>query len=191
MKNPLSNLCNTTIIMLCIISLTITSCKKGSSSSPNNDTSVNKNNNPNDTLAFNTIQATINDTLYTFNVGTKDTSFIKVGSTVREVSGWDSDIDNSNSIAIDFVTPGKTKADTATYTEASTTKEIEIFFATQGATIYYQDAFSKSNPNIVKGVITAVSDTSIQGTFTGDIYFNGDKTLDKKSVTNGRFSFTK
>jgi hypothetical protein len=171
-----------------IVIVVAVGCKK---STPGNTTNLNNTNNnnpnPNDTLAYNTIQATINDTLYTFNVGTKDTGYIQTG-TVRVISGWDADINNSNTIVIDFKTPLKIPVDSGAYQIAP--RLVNISFATQGATTFYQNVTGKSS-NSVSAVITAVSATSIKGTFEGDIYFNGDKTLAKETITNGRFNFTK
>jgi hypothetical protein len=191
MKKLSDIVCGALILMICVTSFTLISCKKNKTAdvinNSNTDSTVNINNNPNDTLAYNTIQATINDTLYTFNVGTKDTGYIQTG-TVRGVSGWDADINNSNTIIIDFKTALKTPVDVGSYLISP--RLVDISFATQGATTFYQNIAGKSS-NTVSAVISAISSTSIEGTFEGDIYFNGDKTSTKETITNGRFNFTK
>jgi hypothetical protein len=183
MKKSL-NIFSSIVIIICTMSVVFTSCKKSTSVTNNNSTI---NNNPNDTLAANTIQATINDTLYTFNVGTRDTGYIQTG-TVREISGWDADINNSNTIIIEFKTPLKIPVDTGSY--QTSPRLVNISFATQGATTFFQNIMGKST-NSVSAIITEISAISIEGTFEGDIYFNGDKTLAKETITNGRFNFTK
>ena len=168
----------------CLLALTFTACKKSSAG----NTKTGGSTTPVDTV--NVITATINDTNYIFNIGPLDTAFLKGTATIREVAAWDSDIGNSNTVKIDFQTPAKVATTLGTYDEIGS-MHAALYFATQGATIYFQDINSKSDKNPVTATITEITDSSIRGTFQGDIYFNGDKTQFKETVTGGKFNFRK
>jgi hypothetical protein len=130
-----------------------------------------------------TITATIDGTNYTFNQGGLDSS--STGPLGPEI------------VLIKLDASGEMGA-FAVESDAAFVPKVygangDIHSMTQfGASlqnINYTSASPSSNPMIV--TVTAVTPTSIQGTFQGNIYLNGDTTKAVKVVTNGQFNYSK
>jgi hypothetical protein len=84
---------------------------------------------------------------------------------------------------------------TGTYIDSvssATTVDVDYTFPAQnldyfGGTSAYLAA-SKTIANHTKVVISYIDSTSIRGTFSGDLFLQGDATAAKKTITNGDFN---
>ena len=82
-----------------------------------------------------------------------------------------------------------------TYTDTSSQFAIIGLYRLNTTTQYVnstnlaQAAFAAGTPlvNHLKIVITSIDSATIKGTFSGDLFFNGDFTAARKTVTSGDF----
>lgn len=157
-------------ILFVLLGVTIFSCKKKSSSSP--------------AIPFNTIIATIGDTVYTFNRNIYDTATMVVGDSAILIEASDSSADLAA-----VVLRSDSAITTRTY-NADTSFDHAGVFDIELSSSNYENSIPQSN-NPLTVIVTAITDTSIQGTFSGNIYLDGDTTKALKVVTNGKFNFRK
>jgi hypothetical protein len=161
------------IILLAAIPMLLLSCKKNKS----------------DNLPENTITATINDTDYVFNTNFASETFINppeiayvalaADSTLALASSFDFAVIMLNGkpitpgVYIETGDPGKTAS-----------AELQV----QGSTSY-ETAGTKTDPFTI--TVTSINSTSVQGTFHGSIYEDGDSLKTKKVITNGKFNMNR
>jgi len=162
------------LIILVFISIVIfLSCKKSNTSLPSN-----------------TIQATINGKTSTFNFGVFATRTGTPGPRtpyyVILLEGFTDSTVYSGSInlgvqSIDSITA-------ATYNENSTMNNASITYINNKNLLgnIFSNGHPTSNPFII--VVTSLNSKSIQGTFQGDIFYNGDSSQTLETVTNGKFN---
>jgi hypothetical protein len=159
------------IILFILVSIVFVSCKKGNSATPNN-----------------TITATIDGINYTFNKGIIDTS-VANGYPLIVVGATDAD---SNAVLLEIETLSGVFT-TTTYGLPNDTSNIAGFLVSNPISAYTNNEDKPRPPFTV--TVTSLKSTeagiSIQGTFQGNIYLNGDTTQTPKVVTNGKFNFTK
>jgi hypothetical protein len=157
------------IILFAAIPIMLFSCKKSKS----------------DNLPENTITATINDTDYIFNNSfTSET--LNDGLEVAYVAQA---VDSALPVTtFDFAAVtlnGKAIAPGVYAETGDNTKEASAELHVPGL-VDYKTAGTKADPFTV--IITSVNGNSIQGTFHGNIYKNGDSLQAKKIITNGKFN---
>jgi hypothetical protein len=158
------------IILFVLLGVTIFSCKKKSSGSP--------------AIPINTIIATIDDTVYTFNQNIQDTTAALYSDSVIYLGASDP---NSDQAVI--VLRSDSAFATRTYNADTSFDYAAVFDITFSSSNYESTIPQLNNPLTV--IVTAITDTSIQGTFSGNIYLNGDTTKALKVVTDGKFNFRK
>ena len=159
------------IIVVFISIVTFLSCKKSNTSLPSN-----------------TIQATINGKISTFNFGV---SALRTGTPgtphyVIALTGLTDGTTLAGSIS--FSVQGVDNITTATYNENSIINNASITYI-DNIDLFgniFSNGHPTSNPFII--VVTSLNSTSIQGTFYGDIFHNGDSTQTLETVTNGKFN---
>lgn len=159
------------IATLFIFATTVSSCKKGNTGLPSN-----------------TIQATINGKTSTFNVGgiasplfdtsTGNYNFGVIGGTTPQ---------NTLSAEIILNITSPSPITTTTYSENSGTNNASVYYAPNlDLAIHYSNAHITSNLFTI--TVTSISQTSMQGRFKGNIYYNGDSTQTLETITNGKFN---
>jgi len=150
-----------------VLFLAFVSCKKDSSSTSSGS-----------------ISATVNDTSATFN-----NSALAINTTANGVYGISITgfADNSNQISINISGPNPVTTGTYSFSTRGTGDQLSMGYSIPPNITYIQDSTSTANYATV--VITAISSTSVQGTFTGDLkLFSGTSVVKTKSVTNGTFN---
>jgi hypothetical protein len=161
------------LILFAILAIAFASCKKSNSGSP-----------------VNTITATINDTVYTFNNKFLDTTIAEASDSEIGVEMTAQDL-NLNTITLIIADRNAIPLKTTTYGSTGDT----VRLAGMGFASLLSNYSNLSDPpgsNPLTITVNSITSTSIQGTFKGTIFLNGDTTsADKKTVTNGTFSFTK
>jgi hypothetical protein len=164
------------LIFFGVLVIVFASCKKSSSGTP-----------------VNSITATINDTNYTFNNHVVDTTILSDSSPAVILSAADY---NLNTFTISFGAKNKPLIAGTTY--GSYGDSIKVLDA--GFFPFYSPSYNYIAPPYPKVssnaqltvTLTSISSTNIQGTFKGTIFLNGDTaSTNRKTVTNGRFNFTK
>jgi hypothetical protein len=157
------------LILFAILAVVLLSCKKSNSGSP-----------------INTITATIDDSVYTFNTKTIDTTLYSGGYIQRGVIATDLNLRTATVLfgSSTILTP-------TTYGLFGDTVHLGAFQVSYpNSTIYFVAKATSTSPLTV--TVNSITSTSVQGTFRGTIYLNGDTTsTNKKVVTNGSFYFTK
>ena len=127
-----------------------------------------------------------------FNTAPVATKATNTGATQITVDGFATGAGETISLIIDNFPSGKPILP-GTYTDTSSDFDVALFY-TQNLSAGYAGGTSVtagSNVTIqnhVKIVITAIDTTStIKGTFSGDVFLNGDVTAAKKTFTSGDF----
>jgi hypothetical protein len=156
------------IILFTIAGALLLSCKK---SSPAH-------------VATNTVTATIDNTNYAFNQSVASVSGLTSLYSLLEIVGYDSTI---NPVAnCTFQIQSKEKLTNKTFGAVGDTTSSASFEYDQNG-FKYKTASKNTTTTAFTITITGMSSSSIQGTFTGNIFEEGDTTLTKKVVTNGKF----
>ena len=127
-----------------------------------------------------------------FNTAPVATKLTNTGVTQITVDGFTTAGGESISLIIDNFPSGKPIV-AGTYTDTTSDFEVALFY-TQNLTAGYAGGTSVTAgagvtiQNHVKIVIASIDTTSsIKGTFSGDLFLNGDATAAKKTFTNGDF----
>jgi len=161
------------ILLFAVLVIVLASCKKSSSGIP-----------------ANSITATINDTVHTFNTSLIDTTIYSDSTLIVLLEATDV---NLNKLAIELFARKTTPLKAITYgTTADTLHQVGVgYIAPEGTNYYSQPPYDASYPLTVN--VTTLNSTTIQGTFKGTLFLNGEDTTNssKIPVTNGTFSFTK
>jgi len=171
------------LVIAPVFAILFASCaKKSTATNPiNTDTIVV---NKPDTVPANTLIATIDDTVYTFNKVTRDTSASAPGTNLILIEAVDVD---SNQIVLLFIS--KNPITNITYgSTGDTTNEVAIAM-TYYTSSYWASAFPATESNPATVTVTSISSSSIKGTLKGYIYLDGDSTAAYKPITNGKFNF--
>jgi hypothetical protein len=160
------------IILLSTTAIMLFSCKKSKS----------------DNLPENTITATINDTDYVFNKTFTSETIIDPPELIYIALAADSTLPFATfDLAVAMlngkpITPG-------VYVEtADSSRIVSGELQIQGSP-NYETAGTKTDPFTV--TITSINATSVQGTFHGNVYKNGDSLQTKKVITNGKFNMNR
>jgi hypothetical protein len=161
------------IIVVFISVVTFLSCKKSNTSLPSN-----------------TIQAIINGKTSTFNFGVFATRTGTPGPRIPNYVILLTGLTNSTTLAgsISLGVQGVDTITTATYNENSSTNNASITYINNIDLFgnIFSNGHATSNPFII--VVTSLNSKSIQGTFHGDIFNNGDSAQTLETVTNGKFN---
>lgn len=149
----------------------LSACKKSSSSSS--------------TPGGGTITATIDGTPTTFNnvLIAKDTAYM--GAYVLTISGATSL--NSSETAVSITVDGTSSIAAGTYSigASGNTTDLPGLSYSQGSTFVYSTDVTGTYPSSV--VITSISKTNVQGTFSGTLILGLGTGATTKSITNGKF----
>jgi len=161
------------LILFAVLAIVFASCKKSGSGSP-----------------LNTITATINDTVYTFNNHVLDTTIYQSSDSELGIELVAEDLD-LNTIGLIMADRHAAPLKATTYGSTGDTTHIGgmQFQLHLGS---YSNLSFPSGPNPLTITVNTLTSTSIQGTFKGTIFLNGDTaSANRKTVTNGTFNFTK
>ena len=172
------------IFLIALFVVSVVACKKGN---------TNANDNRNDTVAVNTIVATIGDSTYTFNKKAFDTLYVQDpannGLDELELKAFlDTSVNATGFSILIFssdVDTAKTYSEYNYYTEGFG----NMYYTLNNKYTFDADGESQLNPVTV--TVTSILSTSIKGTFKGDIHLNGYIDSAKVVVTNGKFNFRK
>lgn len=168
---------NLYILSVALIGL-FASCKKSSSTPP--------------TL----LTASLNGTNKNFGVSASGIKAVQSGITgyaaigaVSISTGEEIDINIDNSLSGDSIVPG-------TYSDTSSRFVVDLQYNTSALGDSYEGGTETDGSqsgatgvsNHLKLVITSITATTISGTFSGNMYLNGDPTSTVIAVTNGSFN---
>ena len=138
------------------------------------------------------ITASVDGSGKTFNTAPVATKLTNMGVTQITLDGFTTAGGESVSMIIDNAPSGKPIAP-GTYIDTTGDFDVALFY-TQNITTAYAAGSSitagatAAIQNHMKIVITSIdTTTSIKGSFSGDVYLNGDPTAAKKTFTNGDF----
>jgi hypothetical protein len=145
-------------------SVMLVSCKKSSSGSGG--------------IGTGTIQASIGGTTHNFTTGAQATS---LGTGTLIITGLEG---TSNSFSIEL--DGNNAITTGTYTASTNTVASLNYVQGLSGGITYSNDGNPSDP--ISVIVTSISATNIQGTFTGSVFLNGDSNAAEKTVTAGKFN---
>ncbi|HEY9362681.1 MAG TPA: hypothetical protein VIQ00_05435 [Chitinophagaceae bacterium] len=163
-----------TIIFSLSLLIFLSSCKKDDS-----DNSSNGNG---------TITCTIDGINTSFDTEARAIKTDVTGAYSVQIIGYKGTAGNSDQIAIGIASD--LAIATGTYSEDGSTgnKLASVNYMPSGSSYPYISNNSTSNPSTV--TVTAISATSIQGTFKGDVYLtsNNGTTTTKKVISNGQFN---
>jgi hypothetical protein len=159
------------IVTLLIVLCTASSCKKSNTGLPSN-----------------TIQATINSKTSTFNIRTFATRTGTPGTPhyVILLTGLTDSTTLAGSIYLSI--QGVNNITTTAYNENSTINNASISYINNIGLVgnNFSNGYTTSNPFTI--VVTSINSQSIQGTFYGNIFHNGDSAQTLETVTNGKFN---
>jgi hypothetical protein len=171
------------IFLFTILGMMLVACKKSKTSSQVNP----------DTLPVNTIVATINGAVRTFNINVFDTAETQTGSFTeytRLVRAYENGNGDSTFLGLDI--ESHSMITTKTYTDTSIISQDNLQAFLANAQTGFENGRIKSSPFTIN--VTSITPTSIQGTFNGPLYFrdeNDNLTQTKVMVTNGLFNINK
>lgn len=136
------------------------------------------------------VTASVDGAAKAFNTAPLATKLTNTSTTQITVDGFATGGGESISLIIDNAPSGKPIV-AGTYTDTTSDFEVALFY-TQNLTAAYAGgttvAAGLAIQNHVKIVITSIDTTSsIKGSFSGDLFLNGDVTAAKKTFTNGDF----
>jgi hypothetical protein len=133
-----------------------------------------------------TITATVDGTPMTFNniLVAKDTSIL--GAYAITISGISAL--SANAPELSFTVDGPDTVTSGTYSISSTgmTDDLPALSFSQGTTLVYESDISGTYPSSI--VITTLTKTNIQGTFTGTITLQLGSGATTKTITDGKFN---
>ncbi len=181
-------------VTMFIIVMTISSCKKNNPTNTNksntdttgnnNKTDTTVNNNPTDTalldtVGVNTIVATLNGTVTTFNLASSASYTNGEDLSVFAADGYNFSTANQFEVSVHSSQYG---IKPMIYT--NTTNETADFVYVLNGVNYY------ASVNSIKDSVTVGSfnSVSVKGIFHGSVYLNEDTTQTKITVTNGKFN---
>ena len=158
------------IIILAVLSLSLAACKKST----------------HNTASY--IKATINGVDYNFNKFTlnsfvKDTTYAGYdGELLQVIAAVDS---GANSTSINFSLADYTGIKNQVYSSIENNdNDLFVIFSPKESDMPYQIA-GVDHPVILK--VTSATTSVIQGTFSGNVYYDGDDAAAVKVITNGKF----
>ena len=133
-----------------------------------------------------TITATIDGTQMTFNtiLIVKDTAFM--GAYALTMSGATSA--SSSATELSLTVDGTSPITTGTYNfgPSGTTTDLPALAYSQGSSLLYEEDITGAHENSI--VITSLSKTNVQGTFSGTLTLMLGSGPQTKTVTNGKFN---
>jgi hypothetical protein len=156
------------IILFAVAGILLLSCKKNSPAH----------------VATNTMTATIDNTNYTFNQSVASVYGLTSAFSIFEAVGYDSTIDPVANCALQIRSLNEFTIKKFGMA-GDTTSEVSFEYDQNG--FKYKTASNNTATTAFTVTITGMSGSSIQGTFAGNIFEEGDTTLTKKVVTNGKF----
>jgi hypothetical protein len=160
------------IILFSLTGLLLLSCKKNSSGH----------------IATNTISATVDGSNYAFNQSVADLSALTSSFSLYEIVGYDSTINPVANCTVEFRSLDKFTNKTYGIV-GDTTSGASFEFDQNG--FKYKTASTNTATTAFTITITGINDSYIQGTFQGNIFNEGDTTMTKKVVTNGKFDIAR
>ena len=149
----------------------LASCKKSSNSS---------------TPAGSTITATVDGTPMTFNnvLVAKDTSYL--GAYLISISGISSLTASAPELSLTVDGPSAVTTGTYNLPPTGTITDVPALSFSQGTTLVYSSDVSGTYSSSV--VITSLSKTNVQGTFTGTLTLSLGSGATTKAITDGKFN---
>jgi hypothetical protein len=149
--------------------------------------------NGNNSLPVNTIEVNINGTDYTFNKNTFDTVIISPAEADIPLYEFRASLDtgiNSKTFAITLVSDNLDSI--KSYTEFNYPNNWGYVTYSRDTTHYFEYDYNSENPHSTPVTIniTSVTSSTIQGTFNGDLFLDGNDDSAKATVT-GRFNFNR
>lgn len=151
--------------------IVIASCKKSSNSS---------------TQTGGTITATVDGTPMTFNnvLVAQDTAYL--GAYLITFSGISALTANAPELSLTVDGPSAITTGTDSITATGNTPNLPAIAFSEGSSLVYSTDASGSNPTTI--VITTLSKTNIQGTFSGTLILAVGSGAATKVITNGKFN---
>ncbi|HMG82013.1 MAG TPA: hypothetical protein VK559_03180 [Ferruginibacter sp.] len=165
------------IILFTAIGLTLFSCKKSTSSTPQ--------------VVTTTMTATIDGVSDTFNIDTYAYSEFYVNSDSVHISDFSIQADDPAGDYFDLEA-GAYKSDkflVKTYHSGGDSTTYASGYLEPNGGGYFGDYNTANNPFIV--TVTSATSSLIQGTFSGPLYTSEDSTQTAKIVTNGKFTLSR
>lgn len=152
--------------------IVLSSCKKSSTNST--------------TPGGGTITATIDGTAMTFNsiLIAKDTSYL--GAYALTISGISSLSGSAPELSLTVDGTSPVTAGTYTLSSSSNTTDLPAMSYSQGSTLVYEEDITGAQTSTI--VITSLSKTNVQGTFSGTLTLMLGSGPQTKTVTNGKFN---
>ena len=149
----------------------LASCKKSSNSS---------------TPSGGTITATVDGTPMTFNnvLVAKDTSYL--GAYLISISGISSLTASAPELSLTVDGPSAVTTGTYNLPPSGTITDVPALSFSQGTTLVYSSDVSGTYSSSV--VITSLSKTNVQGTFTGTLTLSLGSGATTKAITDGKFN---
>jgi hypothetical protein len=160
------------IILFTITGMLLLSCKKNSAGH----------------IATNTITATIDNTNYAFNQSVASVSGVTSLFSLYETVGYDSTINPVANCILQI--SSKEKLTNQTFGKVGDTTTTAMFEYDQNG-FKYKTASKNTATTAFTVTITSINGSSIQGTFQGNIFSEGDTTMTKKVITNGKFDIAR
>jgi hypothetical protein len=185
------------VVYYSLLCLALASCQKdveplatgsGSNTGGSGSTGGAGNTGSGGTTAAGTLTATIDGKTVNFSTASQAIRTGVAGSFAVAVFGFQGTPGASDQISLSVI--GNAPITTGTYIENDLTGErlASVGLVKTGVTLPFSSLVSPSNPG--KVVITAISQTSVEGSFSGDVFQmdNQGNTVAKKVITQGKFN---
>ena len=147
-----------------------------------------KKSNHSSTPAGGTITATVDGTPMTFNniLVAKDTSYL--GAYAITISGISSLTANAPELSLTVDGPSAVTTGTYSLPLSGTVTDVPAISFSQGTTLVYESDISGTYSSSI--VITTLTKTNVQGTFTGTLTLQLGSGATTKAITDGKFNVT-
>jgi len=132
------------------------------------------------------ITADIDGTHYAFNVINASTFFIGLQNTTT-FSAESVFVSDSSYIELNFISKVGFNIEPQTYGIPNDNSDTYMIFQPAMSLQQFQSLPNADSAHSFVITVTAVSDSTVQGTFQGNIYLQSDSTLASKVVSNGKF----
>lgn len=185
------------VLYFSLLCLALASCQKdveplatggGTNTGGTGNTGGSGNTGAGGTAAAGTLTATIDGKAVNFSTASQAIRTGVAGSFAVAIFGFQGTPGSSDQLSLSVI--GTSAISTGTYIEndLTGTKLASVGLVKTGVIIPFSSLISPSNP--AKVIITAISQTSVEGSFSGDVFQmdNLGNTVAKKVITQGKFS---